>query len=210
MCLQNTKVLSKLLILLLIPYLPYPLSLIILYHPKSPHPTLMKKISTIFTVICLLILLPSTANAQNRVAYFSYDEAMHAMPEYVTAQKNIASLRGKYTAEMKRAEDEFNNKYEEFLDGQRDFAPLILQKRQAELQELMQKNIAFKAEAERLLTQAEKNMMIPVHQKMKEVLRKIGMERHYAFILNTDNNSCPYIDTTIADDITAIVKDALQ
>lgn len=170
----------------------------------------MKKLSTIFTVICLLILLPSTANAQNRVAYFSYDEAMHAMPEYVTAQKNIASLRGKYTAEMKRAEDEFNNKYEEFLDGQRDFAPLILQKRQAELQELMQKNIAFKAEAERLLTQAEKNMMIPVHQKMKEALRKIGMERHYAFILNTDNNACPYIDTTIADDITTIVKDALQ
>ena len=160
--------------------------------------------------MCLFFLAPMAASAQNRIAYFSYDEAMKSMPEYVLAQNNIGSLRSKYDAEMKRAEDEFNNKYEEFLDGQHDFAPLILQKRQAELQELMQKNIAFKAEAERLLTQAEKDAMAPVAEKMKTALQKIGKERGYAVILNTDSNACPYIDTTIADDITTIVKDALR
>ena len=160
--------------------------------------------------LCLFFLAPAAANAQNRIAYFSYDEAMKSMPDYVLAQKNISSLRSKYDAEMKRAEDEFNNKYEEFLDGQHDFAPLILQKRQAELQELMQKNIAFKPEAERLLTQAEKDAMAPVTEKMKTALQKIGKERGYAVILNTDSNACPYIDTTIADDITTIVKDALR
>ena len=40
--------------------------------------------------------------------------------------------------------------------------------------------------------------------------QKIGKERGYAVILNTDSNACPYIDTTIADDITTIVKDALR
>jgi outer membrane protein len=74
----------------------------------------------------------------------------------------------------------------------------------------MQKNIAFKAEAERLLTQAEKDAMAPVTEKMKTALQKIGKERGYAVILNTDSNACPYIDTTIADDITTIVKDALR
>lgn len=160
--------------------------------------------------MCLFFLAPMAASAQNRIAYFSYDEAMKSMPEYVLAQNNIGSLRTKYDAEMKRAEDEFNNKYEEFLDGQHDFAPLILQKRQAELQELMQKNIAFKAEAERLLAQAQKDAMAPVTEKMKTVLQRIGKERGYAVILNTDSNACPYIDTTIADDITTIVKDALR
>jgi len=160
--------------------------------------------------MCLFFLAPMAASAQNRIAYFSYDEAMKSMPEYVLAQNNIGSLRTKYDAEMKRAEDEFNNKYEEFLDGQHDFAPLILQKRQAELQELMQKNIAFKAEAERLLAQAGKDAMAPVTEKMKTVLQRIGKERGYAVILNTDSNACPYIDTTIADDITTIVKDALR
>lgn len=160
--------------------------------------------------LCLLVLAPMTANAQNKIAYFSYDEALKSMPEYVTAQKNISSLRSKYSAEMKRAEDEFNNKYEEFLDGQHDFAPLILQKRQAELQELMQKNIAFKAEAERLLAQAEKDAMASVKEKMSTALQSIGKQRGYAVILNTDSDACPYIDTTIADNITTIVKDALR
>lgn len=160
--------------------------------------------------LCLLVIAPATANAQNKIAYFSYDEALKSMPEYVIAQKNISSLRSKYDAEMKRAEDEFNNKYEEFLDGQHDFAPLILQKRQAELQELMQKNIAFKAEAERLLAQAEKEAMAPVKEKMSAALKNIGKQRGYAAILNTDSDACPYIDTTIADNITTIVKDALR
>ncbi|MDD7317786.1 MAG: OmpH family outer membrane protein [Prevotella sp.] len=163
-----------------------------------------------FLPLLLLLILPSTLKAQNRIAYFSYGEAMKTMPEYVAAQKNLGSLRAKYAAETKRAEEEFNSRYEDFLDGQRDFAPLILKKRQAELQDMMQKNTAFKAEAERLLAQAEQDMMVRVHQKMKETLRKIGSERGYAVILNTDGNACPYIDTAIADDITTIVKDALQ
>ncbi len=50
---------------------------------------------------------------------------------------------------MKRATDEFNLKYEAFLDGLKDFAPAIRMKRQAELQELMEKNMAFKQEAAR-------------------------------------------------------------
>lgn len=115
----------------------------------------MKKISILLAIVGAMLLSPAVADAQNRIAFFSYDEAMHAMPEYEAARKNLGLLRAKYDAEIKRAEDEFNNKYEEFLDGQRDFAPLILQKRQAELQELMRKNVAFKAEAERLLEQAE-------------------------------------------------------
>lgn len=170
----------------------------------------MKKISILLAIVGAMLLSPAVADAQNRIAFFSYEEAMHAMPEYEAARKNLGLLRAKYDAEIKRAEDEFNNKYEEFLDGQRDFAPLILQKRQAELQELMRKNVAFKAEAERLLEQAEMEAMEPVKRKIKAALGKIGREHGYAVIVNTDSNACPYIDTTIADDITTIVKDAVQ
>ncbi len=77
------------------------------------------------------------------------------MPGYAIAKHNMDELRAKYDEETKRVETEFNSKYEEFLDGQRSYAKTILEKRQAELRELMEKNIAFKAEAARLLNQAE-------------------------------------------------------
>lgn len=82
------------------------------------------------------------------------------MPGYAIAKHNMDELRGKYDEETKRVETEFNSKYEEFLDGQRSYAKSIFEKRQAELRELMEKNIAFKAEAARLLKRQRRRLML--------------------------------------------------
>ena len=96
----------------------------------------MKKLYLLF----LLAVMPLLASAQNvKFGYFSYAEVLASMPDKAIVEKNLAELRAKYDAETKRVENEFNAKYEQFLEGQRDFAPTILQKRQAELQELMKK-----------------------------------------------------------------------
>jgi len=158
---------------------------------------------------CLFAFLPFHSQAQVKFGYFSYNQALTAMPKYAIAQKNIADLKAQYDAEMKRAEEEFNRKYEEFLEGQREFAPSIRQKRQSELQELMEKNIAFKKDARRLLAAFEKDALTPLHDTLKQVLAKIGQEQGYAFILNTDSDACPYIDPAAGEDISIIVRDAL-
>ena len=97
-------------------------------------------------------LFAFAAEAQDfKFAYFSYDEALKSMPDYELAATNVNKLRNQYDNELKKAEDEFNAKYEDFLENQRTLAPAILDKRQAELQELLQKNLKFKEEAKRLL-----------------------------------------------------------
>ena len=94
--------------------------------------------------LLMFSVMVCTSRAQSlRYGYFSLDSVFTAMPEYAVAQKNLADLRAKYDEEMKRAEDEFNAKYEEFLETQRDLIPSILSKRQTELQEIMEKNVAF-------------------------------------------------------------------
>ena len=145
-----------------------------------------------------------------RFGYFSYGEVFHTMPGYAIAKHNMDDLRLKYDAETKRSEDEFNSKYEEFLDGQRNFAPSILEKRQAELRELMAKNIAFKAEADSLLQQAEKEAYAPLKAQIVAALQKIGQEKGYAFILNTDNDSAPFINAAMGEDVTALLKENLK
>ena len=160
----------------------------------------------------VLFVMPLVADAQSqlRYGYFSYKEAFESMPAYATAKSSLETLKGKYDAEMKRVEDEFNKKYEQFLDGQKDFAPSILKKRQAELQELMEKNLAFKEEAKRLLKQAEEEAYAPLRLKLSEVLRGIGDARGYAFILNTDNDAVPYVSSVVGEDISSLVKDTLR
>ena len=156
--------------------------------------------------ILMTLVFALCANAQGlHFGYFSYDTVLKAMPEYALMQKQLADLRAQYEAEATRAEEDFNTKYEQFLDGQRDFP-----QRQTELQELMEKNIAFKAESRRLLAAAEQEAMAPLHQKLQTAVQQIGMERGYAFVLNTDQNACPFINPDMGEDITTAVLDLLK
>ena len=161
-------------------------------------------------LLIVLGVLSLTANAQTRFGYFSFDNVLKSMPDYVMAQRSIDDLRQKYDAEMKRAEDEFNSKYEEFLDVQKDLVPAILRKRQAELQEMMQKNINFKNESQRLLKQAEADAFAPVKNKLYNALKKVGQAQGYAFILNTDGDACPYVNPEMGEDATELIKEALN
>ena len=161
-------------------------------------------------LLIVLGVLSLTANAQTRFGYFSFDNVLKSMPDYVMAQRSIDDLRQKYDAEMKRAEDEFNSKYEEFLDVQKDLVPAILRKRQAELQEMMQKNINFKNESQRLLKQEEADAFAPVKNKLYNALTKVGQAQGYAFILNTDGDACPYVNPEMGEDATELIKEALN
>lgn len=168
---------------------------------------LMKKI----LLSLLLFVLPLLASAQEfRFAYFDYDAVLTSMTDYKKAQIDMQALRTQYDAETKRSEDDFNQKYDEFLDGQRSFAPSIFRKRQAELQELLDKNIAFKKETEKLLADAEEEALAPVKQRLNAALQQIGQAGGYAFIMRGTAEQLPYVDASKGIDITEQLKEALK
>ena len=145
-----------------------------------------------------------------RFGYLSYETALKSMPDYAIAEQQMADLNQQYQAEMKRVEEEFNLKYEEFLEGQRDFPRTILQKRQTELQQLMEQNIAFKEQSREELAQARKQAFAPLKIRLIELLDKIGRERGYAFIYDTDTKALPFLNPAMGEDINQLVKNALK
>jgi outer membrane protein len=138
-----------------------------------------------------------------KFGYLSYDAVLKAMPAYAEAQKSFNDLKASYAKELERAESEFSKQFAEYVDGQKTFPENILLKRQKELQQLMEQSLSFKQEAQQLLDKAEKELMQPVNQKLKEALYKIGTERGYDYIINTDNNSYPFVNTQTGEDITS-------
>ena len=159
--------------------------------------------------IIAMALTGLVAHAQ-QVGYLSCNAVMQSMPEYAQMLQDMALLRSQYEAEQKRVEEDFNNKYEEFLDGQAAFPKTILQKRQSELQEMLDKNIAFKKESQRLLEAAEKTQMETIRQRLNNVLGQIGSERGFLLIINTDADACPWFNNVIGVDITEDVKERLK
>lgn len=163
-----------------------------------------------FILFIFFLALPLIASAQIRFGYLSYNTVLTSMTDYQLAKRSIDDLKLKYDAEMKRSEKEFNEKYEEFLEVQRDLVPSILRKRQGELQEMMEKNIAFKNDAQQLLKQAETDAYAPVKKKLNEAVANVARERGYAFVINTDNDACPYVNPEMGEDATEAVKAAIK
>jgi len=164
-------------------------------------------------IICHLSFSPVRAQDSTQIyrfGYLSYQAALKAMPDYAIVEKQMADLEQQYQAETKRVEDEFNLKYEDFLEGQRDFPRTILQKRQTELQQLMEQNIAFKERSREELAQARKQAFAPLKIRLIELLGKIGRERGYDFIYDTDTKALHFINPEKGEDINELVKTSLN
>lgn len=152
------------------------------------------------------VVADTTITEVQKFGYLSYNAILKAMPDYAVAQKSISDLKKKYDEEMKRTEQEFTKKFNEFIDGQKTFPENIMLKRQKELQMLMDESLKFKDEVKKLLTNAEADFMKPVYQKLNDALSAVGTENDYMYILNTDANAYPFVNNKNGEDATAAVK----
>ena len=170
----------------------------------------MKKILlVIFACIAMAAQAQDNAPAL-KFGYLSYDLALKSMKEYATVQMRMDSLRSAFNAEMQRVEDEFNRKYEDFLDGQKDFPRTILLKRQTELQEMLQKNVAFKQQSVQEMKDTEAQLMAPLRIHLNEAIATIAREQGLALVINTDANACPFIVPTMGVDVNELVVKKLN
>lgn len=144
--------------------------------------------------------------------YLSYNEVIKQMPEYTQAQSSIEKLKTYYDQEMDRAEQEFTKKFSEYIEGFRSFPENIMLKRQKELQSLMEQSMKFKSEAQQLLTKSEDELMAPINTRLREAIKTVGKQLHLSYILNTDNNTYPFINTdegqgiNVTEEVLKLVK----
>lgn len=166
-------------------------------------------------LLVIFACIALTAQAQDntqvlRFGYLSYEAALKAMPENAAVLMKMDSLRSAFQEELQRVENEFNRKYEDFLEGQKDFPRTILLKRQTELQEMLQKNIQFKQQSIDELKQTETLLMAPLRTRLNAAIATVAREQHLALVINTDANACPFIEPMMGVDVTEAVEQLLS
>ena len=160
--------------------------------------------------LLLLFLIPFTSvKAQVFIGCFSYDKALKSMPGYAIVESEMEQLHQAFEAELKRVEDDFNQKYEAFLDGRKDFPRTIMLKRQTELQQLLQQNISFKEKGRKELEQTRTEKLEPLHTLLKETVAEVARQHQLAVVINTDANACPYVDPDMTVDLNEELIQAL-
>ncbi len=159
-------------------------------------------------LLTLLLLLPAlTAGAQSsvRAGSLRYDSLLHVLPQYAQVQQQMADLRLKYEAETKYNELSFQRQFSEFLQGQKNFPENILLKRQRDLQEQMERSIAFRHEADSLLAAAEADLMRPLRQQLDQAIRQVGLEHGYEYIIDRDQPALRFVHPSVVEDATPYV-----
>lgn len=172
------------------------------YNTQS---TVMKR-----KLLLLISLVAMTAVAQSKFGYVSYNEIVKALPEYSIVDTDLNKLMAKYEAEIVRADRDFNFKYTEFIEEQQQLPDNIRMKRHKELQELMEKSMAFKDEINRTMKEARREMMEPLYKKVDEALVKLCIDEGYDYIINTDDRAYIAINPKSGKDVTAKLKEILE
>jgi outer membrane protein len=168
----------------------------------------MKKIF-LYLVMAVLAISPGAQNTA-KFGKLSYESLLRAMPEFAYAQSQLEKLKVQFEAEATYNETSFRRQFAEFLQGQKEFPQSIMLKRQRDLQDAMERSIAFRKGADSLLNQARIEMELPLRTKLDSAIWAVGMERGYEYIINTDAGLLPFSHPQLTEDATPFVLEKLQ
>ena len=165
---------------------------------------MLKKIALV-----MLLALPMGVFAQNlKFGHINAQEIITVMPEFTKAQNDIQNLEKQLTAELQRTQEEFNKKYQEFQQAiaKDSLPPNIAERRQKELQDMMQRQEQFQQDAQQQMAKAQNDAMAPIYKKLDNAIKAVGAAEGVIYIFDLARTSIPYVNESQSINLTSKVK----
>jgi len=165
---------------------------------------MLKKIALV-----LMLALPMGVFAQNlKFGHINAQEIVSAMPEFAKAQSDIDK---QLTSELQRTQEEFNKKYQEFQQAiAKDSLPAnIAERRQKELQDMMQRQEQFQQEAQQQMQKAQADAMAPIYKKLDDAIKAVGAAEGVIYIFDLARTPVAYVNESQSINLTPKVKTQL-
>ncbi|KAA6308366.1 hypothetical protein EZS27_039955, partial [termite gut metagenome] len=117
--------------------------------------------------VVIMLVLPMGIFAQTlKFGHVSSQEIITLMPELTKAQEELQVLDKQYTSAIQKNNDEFQKKYQDFLDEKDSLPQNISDRRQKELQDLLQRSEQYQQDAQQGMAQKQQELMTPIYQKL--------------------------------------------
>ena len=163
----------------------------------------MKKI-----LIAIFMMAPLGLSAQ-KFAHFNTADIIPNMKEYATAMEEMQTMQKQYEDDLKLMQDELQKKTEEYQKEQANLLENVRQRREQELNDLYSRLQQSFQDNQTALQKAQAEKMNAISEKVLTVVKKIGEEGGYIYIVDTSAGVIPFINTTLSTDVTAQVKKEL-
>ena len=164
--------------------------------------TIKKAALMIFAVGAL-----TTVNAQ-KIAHLHLDSLSNLMPETKVA-KGIAEG---YFNDLKKTagamEEEFQKKYNDYLQNEPTMSELVKKTKQDELQSLQTRIQDFNQQAQQDYQKKSAELTAPIMEKAKKAIEAVAKENGFKYVLDTSSGNVLYSEQS--EDILLLVKKKLD
>lgn len=160
--------------------------------------------------LVIMLILPMGVFAQNlKFGHINAMEIISAMPEYTKAQNDLKALSDQLGKELQRTQEEFNKKYQEFMQTKDSLPANIAERRQKELEDMMQRQQQFQEKAQQDMEKAQNDLMAPIYKKLDDAIKSVGASEGVIYIFDLARTPIPYVNESQSTNLNAKVKTQL-
>ena len=159
-------------------------------------------------VFIMLLALPLSLVAQDKLAYVNVQEIFQVMPELSEVEKTIADLNEQYKKELDKMYEEYYAKAKEYQDNLATMAETIKTRRQGEIADIEKRIGTFQQTANEELQRKQMELVSALREKIIKATSEVGTENNYPYIFDLSTQSIAF-HSPKAVDVTPLVKKKL-
>ena len=167
----------------------------------------MKKI--VLLAFCVLSF-GALSQAQNlKFGHLNTNELISLMSERDSAVVKLQAYQNELEETLEGMGTEYNNKVNEYQRKQNEWAPVVLESKQRELQELGQRIQQFQANAQQDMAQMQQTLMTPVIEKAQNAITKVAKANNLVYVFDLSVGALIYFDDAVSLDLLPLAKKEL-
>ncbi len=144
-------------------------------------------------LIAVFLLGGITLNAQElKFGHIDSRELLMSMPESDSAQAKIKKLGEDYQRQMEEMQVELNKKYDDYLQNRESYTQLIVQTKEADIQEMQQRIGNFEQMAQQDLQTQQQTLMQPILEKANNAVKTVAQENGFIYIFDIGSGNPVY------------------
>ena len=167
----------------------------------------MKKI--VLLAFCVLSF-GALSQAQNlKFGHINTNELISLMSDRDSAIIKLQAYQNDLVETLEGMETEYNNKVNEYQRKRNEWAPVVVETKERELQELGQRMQQFQQTAQQEMAQMQQVLMNPVIEKAQNAITKVAKANNLVYVFDTSVGALIYFDEAVSLNLLPLAKKEL-
>lgn len=151
--------------------------------------------------------LTSYAQTALKIGTVNLDEVMQAMPETSVLEKELSTRTQNFQNQAKTMQDEFQSKYQAYVEQHDSLDDLTRGVREDELRSLQQRAEQYQQMSYQQISQYREQQLGMIQDKLFKAVNAVGDREKFVAIFPV--NEATYFNASLTTDVTGLVKTEL-